>query len=74
MTDGGLENCGAETELLARPGMLWKKLVAQVDIVQSNSMVEAMNKIIKYLYLYRNVIATTDDLQKLLPTMMTDYN
>jgi putative transposase len=74
ITDGGSENCGAIIDLLAKPGMLWKKLVAQVDITQSNSMAEAMNKIIKHRYLYRNVIGPTDDLQKLLPTVMADYN
>ena len=54
--------------------MLWKKLVAQVDIIQSNSMVEAANKILKYQYLFVQNIADTEALENTLPAILDDYN
>lgn len=44
ITDNGSENKGALAQWLNKPGILWKKLIAQVDIIQSNSMAEAANK------------------------------
>jgi len=74
ITDGGPENKGALTDMLAKPGMLWKKLVAQVDIIQSNSMVEAANKILKYQYLFVQNIADTQAFENILPATLNDYN
>ena len=53
--------------------MLWKKLVAQVDIIQSNSMVEAANKILKYQYLFVQNIADTETLENTVPVILDDY-
>jgi hypothetical protein len=74
ITDDGSENKGAVTEMLAKPGILWKKIIAQIDIRQSNSMVEAANKIIKHRFLHKQVIANIDELNKLLPNILHDYN
>jgi putative transposase len=73
ITDGGSENKGALTEWLGKTGSLWKKIVAQVDIVQSNSMAEAANKILKYRYLFPNPITDTGELVQVLDKALADY-
>lgn len=73
IVDGGSENKGAVNEfILSRKN--WKKLVAQKDIIFSNSMVEAVNKIIKYQYLFTRRIADMYDLKNYLPRAIDDYN
>lgn len=62
VTDDGMENKGKLEEGINKPGMLWKKLIAQIDIIQSNSMVEAANKILKYHFLYPKPVADTEEL------------
>ncbi len=74
ITDGGAENNGAVTHWLSKPGMLWKKLIVQVDIIQSNSMAEAANKILKYRYLFPSPVADTEELIKVLDNALADYN
>lgn len=74
ITDGGMENKGKVEEWLHKPGMLWQKLVAQLDIVQSNSMVEAANKILKYRFLYTTPVADTAALTSILERAVNSYN
>ena len=74
ITDDGAENNGELTKWLASSATLWKKIVAQVDIVQSNSMVEAANKIIKYRYLFPRPIIDTSDLTETLALAVESYN
>src|SRR5205823_13323464 len=52
LVDDGPENNGRVNDFLSTPGMQLKKLIAQVDIRQSNSMIEAANKRMKYDYLF----------------------
>jgi hypothetical protein len=52
VVDDGPENNGCVNEFLSIPGIQLKKLIAQLDIRQSNSMIEAANKRIKYDYLF----------------------
>jgi putative transposase len=74
ITDDGSENKGELTKWLASSATLWKKIVAQVDIVQSNSMVEAANKILKYRYLFPKPIIDTSELTKTLAQAVENYN
>ena len=74
ITDDGSENKGELQTLVNKPGMLWKKLVAQIDIVQSNSMVEAANKILKYQFLFHKVFDSLEQLQFALPLILAEYN
>jgi len=74
VTDDGMENKGKLEEWLHKPGMLWKKLVAQLDIIQSNSMVEAANKILKYRFLYTKPVADTNELINTLENAVKNYN
>ncbi len=52
VVDDGPENNGRVNDFLSNPGIQLKKLIAQVDIRQSNSMIEAANKRMKYDYLF----------------------
>jgi putative transposase len=54
--------------------MLWKKMIAQLDIVQSNSMVEAANKILKHQFLHHLYFETKEDLIAALPGILKAYN
>lgn len=74
ITDDGAENNGELTKWLASSATLWKKIVAQVDIIQSNSMVEAANKIIKYRYLFPKPIMDTSELTQTLEQAIENYN
>lgn len=74
ITDDGAENKGELTKWLASSATLWKKIVAQADIVQSNSMVEAANKIIKYRYLFPKPIIDTSELTKTLAQAIENFN
>jgi hypothetical protein len=74
VTDAGIENKGRLDEWLNKPGLLWKKLIAQIDIIQSNSMVEAANRILKYRFLYTKPVADTDELINTLEDAIKSYN
>ncbi|MDR6570884.1 DDE-type integrase/transposase/recombinase [Chitinophaga ginsengisegetis] len=74
VTDDGMENKGKLEDWLNKPGLLWKKLIAQLDIIQSNSMVEAANKILKYRFLYTKPIADTHELTFILEHAAKSYN
>lgn len=74
ITDDGSENKGALQDFITKPGMLWKKLIAQLDIIQSNSMAEAANKILKYQFLYHRCFETLSQLQVALPEILNQYN
>jgi putative transposase len=51
-----------------------KKLIAQKDIVFSNSLVESVNKIIKYRSLFLHNIPNIDALKKHLDEFIPVYN
>ncbi|WP_246047781.1 hypothetical protein [Leptospira ilyithenensis] len=52
MTDGGSENKGELDGWINRSGVAINKIIAQKDVTFSNSQIEALNKIIKYQFLY----------------------
>lgn len=76
LTDDGSENLGYVTEFLQRPGVFVNKLVAQVDISFSNSMVETVNKVLKYQFLFpmESRLHTEKDLRKALEIVIERYN
>ena len=72
LSDGGSENCNASIQqYTAKNGL--KHLVAQVDIKQSNSMVEATFKTLKYYYLF-DALKNNTPLHSALPFVIHDYN
>ncbi|WP_448103968.1 integrase catalytic domain-containing protein [Pedobacter panaciterrae] len=74
ITDGGSENKGYLEDYLHKPGMLWKKLTAQLDIVQSNSMIEAANRMLKQRYLLPKSVYNTTQLKMELEHAITNLN
>ncbi len=72
MTDDGSENkAEVDTFILSTP---LKRIIAQKDVLFSNSIVEAVNKKFKYEFLYtRNIIDLADTL-KCLETDVPRYN
>ena len=74
LTDGGPENAPAVTGLTP---LLRGRLVhhtALVDVLYSNSLIEAHNKILKYNYLYKMTIPDGAALQKVIPGIIDDFN
>ncbi|MCR9143374.1 MAG: DDE-type integrase/transposase/recombinase, partial [bacterium] len=76
LTDDGSENLGQVSDFFQRPGNFMKKLVAQVDIDFSNSMVEAVNKVLKYQFLFPkgSRLRTGNDLRRALEIEIERYN
>jgi hypothetical protein len=73
IVDGGSENKGAVNDFILSRGN-WTKLVAKKDIIFSNSMVEAVNKVMKYQYLFKRKLSDIAELKNYLPKAIDDYN
>ncbi len=61
-------------EYINSPGISIRKIIAQQDIIFSNSMVEAVNKIVKYRSLFLDSIPDINALQKHLEKFVPVYN
>lgn len=64
---------GSENKLLANIDGI-THLIAQKDIIFSNSLIEATNKQLKYNYLYRQTIYTLSELKQHIAFAIDDYN
>ena len=73
ITDGGPENHGEVSTFVSNRENI-KQLIAQKDIIQSNSMVEAVNKHIKYYYLFKRDLKDLNDTIRYLSNSVDDYN
>ena len=73
VADGGPENHGEVSKFVSNSENL-KQLFAQKDIIQSNSMVESVNKHIKYYYLFKKELKDLHETIKYLSTSVPDYN
>ena len=74
IVDDGPENNGRVNDFLSIPGIQLKKLIAQVDIRQSNSMIEAVNKRMKYDYLFTKEILDFDAAKIYLSRAIESFN
>lgn len=74
MVDGGSENNNSEVDGFINSVVSIKKIIAQQDIHFSNSMVEAVNKIVKYRSLFLKDITNFEALQKHLKSFVPVYN
>ena len=75
IVDAGSENNNNIIEnFLILPEITIKKIIAQRDIVFSNSIVEAVNKIVKYRHLYLHDIPDFESLKKHLHSFIPIYN
>ena len=75
IVDGGSENNNSIVdEYINSPVISIKKIIAQRDIIFSNSMVEAVNKIVKYRSLFLENIPDIHALQRHLEKFVPVYN
>lgn len=74
ITDDGSENKGAVNEFVDNPGVNIRKLIAQKDIVFSNSMVEAVNKRLKYDFLFTTKMKDYEQTLRYLTYAVETYN
>ena len=73
ITDDGSENKGEVINFLKEHCAFWKHEIAQLTIPESNSVIEAGIKIMKYNYLFRSWPVDTTDLMKQLAFLREDY-
>ncbi len=71
ITDDGPENNGSVKRFTSMDSVGLRQLIAQKDIIFSNSMVEAKNKTLKYYFLFKKILAdyfaTVKYLEKVVP-------
>lgn len=75
LTDGGSENVNSVvSNFINAIDIPIKHLIAQKDVVLSNSMIEAINKIIKHQFLFPKELANGNQLTKLIAETIPIYN
>ena len=75
LTDGGSENVNhIVSNFINSPDIPIKHIVAQKDVIFSNSMIEAINKIIKHQFLHPKEIANANLLTNIMVDTVTIYN
>ncbi|MDR2972608.1 MAG: integrase core domain-containing protein [Bacteroidales bacterium] len=74
IVDDGIENKGYVCSSIENQEIKLNRLVAQKDIRFSNSMVEAVNKRMKYDFLFRNQLLDFEHTQQFLETAVEQYN
>ena len=72
--DGGSENKGGVDVFVNQNDNNLNKLIAQTDIIFSNSMVEAVNKRIKYDFLFTEKLYDIEQVNKYLNFAVDQYN
>lgn len=73
VSDGGPENFGFISKFIQQSFII-RRFIALKQIGFSNSMVESVNKKLKYEYLYHMTIDSIETLIKKLPLIKEDYN
>ena len=75
LTDGGSENVNTTvSNFINSPEILIEHIIAQKDVIFSNSMVESINKVIKHQFLFPKTIANENQLHKTLEQSVEIYN
>ena len=75
LTDGGSENVNhIVSNFINSPDIPIKHLIAQKDVVFSNSMIEAINKIIKHQFLHPKEITNGNQLTNIMINTIAIYN
>lgn len=75
LTDGGSENVNTTVaNFINKPNIPIEHIIAQKDVVFSNSMVEALNKTIKHQFLFHKMIENSTQLNLALQTSVPIYN
>lgn len=75
LTDGGSENVNSTvSDFINSPDIPITHIIAQKDVVFSNSMIEAINKIIKHQFLFPKEIESEIHLFKIFDEVVAAYN
>ena len=74
LVDDGIENKGFVSTAIENKELKINKLIAQKDIHFSNSMIEAVNKRIKYDFLFRRQLSDLEQTRRFLETAVEQYN
>lgn len=75
LTDGGTENINHTVcTFIDSSDVPIDHVIAQKDVVFSNSMIEALNKVIKHQFLFHKEINSKEVLNKCLEKAVTSYN
>jgi putative transposase len=75
LTDAGSENVNSiVSDFINPPHIPIKHIVAQKDVAFSNSMIEAVNKIIKHQFLYPKEVASGKRLTDIMEETVSVYN
>ncbi|MHB1278252.1 MAG: transposase [Bacteroidia bacterium] len=74
ITDDGSENKGQTAELFEKYPELIEHKVAQRDIIFSNSMIESVNKSVKYYHFFPHEFSCFEEALKKVPDIISEYN
>ena len=73
VTDGGSENFGEVDQLLEDSGSL-SRVLAQIDIISSNSLFEAFWRQLKHGWLFLNTLDSTGAVRRLVAFYVSEHN
>ena len=73
VTDGGSENLG-EVDTLLEDSRSLRRVLAQVDVTFSNSLIEAFWRQLKHHWLFLNVLDTTAAVRRLVEFYVREHN
>ena len=71
--DSGVENLNAHVDALVASGTI-QRILAQVDVVFSNSMIESWWRMLKHWWLYLNNLNSIDDVRKQTAFYVDQHN
>jgi len=71
--DSGVENLNANVDALVASGTI-QRILAQVDVVFSNSMIESWWRMLKHWWLYLNTLESIDDVRKQTEFYVDQHN
>ncbi|MBI2967021.1 MAG: DDE-type integrase/transposase/recombinase [Bacteroidetes bacterium] len=74
MCDDGSENKGEVNTFLLQPNVQMKRLIAQIETSYSNSIAEAVNKKMKYDFLFTRSFDRYEELVKFIDVSVEEYN
>ena len=71
--DSGVENLNSKVNELVADGVI-KRILAQIDIIESNSMIEAWWRQLKHQWLYLNELDSATSVRKLVAFYVRQHN
>ena len=73
VADSGVENVNGQVDQLVAGGVL-QRVLAQVDIVESNPILEAWWRSLRHQWLYLNTLDTAAAVRRLVAFYVTEHN